>query len=287
MAANGGVADFDFALVNFAERDTSEVIGVIEIGHEHLEAVAGLGARRRNVLHDGVEERFHRAGDVFEFGLGIAQLGGTINEREIQLLIRRVQRHEEFKHLVEHFFRIGVFAVNLVDDHNRLGAGFERLAEHEARLRLRAFGGIHDEQHAVNHVHDALDLAAEVGVAGSVHDIDVVILVFEGGVFGADRNALFLFQVHRVHQAFLGRFVLVGAEGARLLEQAVHQSRFAMINVRDDGDVADVLHIVNFRPAHNAQYTRRDKGHEWESGGFAGVRIMDICRQRSSHACKS
>jgi hypothetical protein len=60
-----------------------------------------------------------------------------------------------------------------------------------------------------------------------------------------------------------------------------------MINVRDNGDVADVLHIVNFRSAHVAQYTRRDKGHEWESGGFAGLRIMEICRQRSSHACEN
>ena len=36
--------------------------------------------------------------------------------------------------------------------------------------------------------------------------------------------------------------VLVGAEGARLLEQAIHERRLAVINVRDDGDVSNVLH---------------------------------------------
>jgi hypothetical protein len=53
--------------------------------------------------------------------------------------------------------------------------------------------------------------------------------------------------------------MLVGAEGAGLFEQTIYQSRFAMINVGDDGDVADVLHIVNVRNNHVAQYTRRDQ----------------------------
>ena len=102
----------------------------------------------------------------------------------IELQIVGAELHEEVEHHVEHLMRTGVFAVDLVDDDDRLGAGFERLAQHEAGLRLRTIGGVHDEQHAVNHVHDALDFAAEIRVAGSVHDVDVVILVFEGGVLG-------------------------------------------------------------------------------------------------------
>jgi len=39
--------------------------------------------------------------------------------------------------------------------------------------------------------------------------------------------------------------VLVGAEGAGLLEQAVHERRLAVVNVRDDGDVPDMLHNLN------------------------------------------
>jgi hypothetical protein len=37
-----------------------------------------------------------------------------------------------------------------------------------------------------------------------------------------------------------------------LLEQAVHERRLAVVHVRDDGDVSNVLHIVNDRLAHNA-----------------------------------
>ncbi len=147
-----------------------------------------------------------------------------------------------FEHLVEHLLRVRVLAVDLVDDDDGLGAGFERLAQHEAGLRLRTVGGVHHQQHAVDHVHDALDLAAEIGVAGRVHDVDVVVLVFERGVLGADGDALLLLEVHRVHEAFLLGFVLVGAEGAGLFEQAIHERGLAVVHVRDDRDIANVLH---------------------------------------------
>ena len=178
----------------------------------------------------------------FEVGLGVAVPGAGVDDREIHLLVGGVERDEEVADLVEHLVRIGILAVNLVDDDDGLGAGFERLAQHEARLRLRAVRGVHHQQHAVDHVHDALDLAAEVRVAGGVHDVDVVILVFEGGVLGLDGDALLALQVHGVHDALLGGDGLVGAEGARLLEQAIHERGLAVVNVGDDGDVAYMLH---------------------------------------------
>jgi hypothetical protein len=40
--------------------------------------------------------------------------------------------------------------------------------------------------------------------------------------------------------------VLIGAKRAGLLEQAVHKRRLAVVNVRDNGDVPNVLHFVIF-----------------------------------------
>ena len=37
--------------------------------------------------------------------------------------------------------------------------------------------------------------------------------------------------------------MLVGAKGAGLFEEAIHERGLAVVYVRDDGDVADVLHI--------------------------------------------
>ena len=52
-------------------------------------------------------------------------------------------------------------------------AALERLAQHEARLRHRPFGGVDQQQAAVGHLQHALDLAAEVGVAGRVDEVDL------------------------------------------------------------------------------------------------------------------
>ena len=123
-----------------------------------------------------------------------------------------MEGNEQVEDLVEDPFRVGVFAINLIDDDDRFGARFQRFAEDEACLRLRSVGRVHHEQHAVNHAHGALDFTAEIGVAGSVHDVDVVILVFECGVLGPDRDALLALEVHRVHDPLLRRDGLVGAE---------------------------------------------------------------------------
>ncbi len=242
VEADGLVADFGDAAVNFAEGDTAEVIGVIEVGDEHLEALAGMGAGGGDVFDDGVEERGHGGAFVLEIGLGVAFLGAGVDDGEIELLVGGVEGDEEVENAVEDFVGLGVLAVDLVDDDDGLGAGFEGLAQDETGLGLRAVGGVDDEEDAVDHVHDALDFAAEVGVAGGVHNVDVVFAVFEGGVFGADGDALFAFQVHGVHDALLGGDGLVGAKGARLFEQAIHQRRLAVIDVGDNSDVANMIH---------------------------------------------
>ena len=150
---------------------------------------------------------------------------------------------EQVENRVQHFLRVGVLPVDLIDDDDGFGAGFQRLAEDEACLRLRPVGRVHHQQHAVDHAHGALDFAAEVGVAGRVHDVDMIILVFERRVLGADGDAFLAFEVHRIHDAFLVGDGLVGAKSAGLFEQAIHERRLAVVNVRDDRDVPNVLHV--------------------------------------------
>src|SRR5262249_13809669 len=58
-------------------------------------------------------------------------------------------------------------------------------------------------------------------------------------VLREDRDALLALEVHRVHDP-LGH-VLVRAEGAGLPQHRVDERRLAVIDVRHDGDVADVI----------------------------------------------
>ena len=123
----------------------------------------------------------------------------------------------------------------------------QRLAQHEAGLRQRALRGVDQQQHAVDHGQPALDLAAEVGVAGRVDDVDdghaaVGVLTVHGGVLRQDGDALFLLQVTGVHQALDGVVTAVG-QRTGLPQHRVDQGRLAMVDVRDDGDITEI-HVL-------------------------------------------
>src|SRR5207244_4417528 len=107
------------------------------------------------------------------------------------------------------------------------------------RLRQRTFTRIHEQQHAVHDLQRALHLAAEVTVAGRIHNVDLGTTVKDGGVFGEDGDAALALELVRIHYALDVR--LIGFEDSTLPEHAVNQRRFSMINVRDNRHVANRL----------------------------------------------
>ncbi len=167
-----------------------------------------------------------------------ALLGGAVNDREVELLVGGVERGEEVEDLIDDFLHAGVGLVDLVDADDRLQADLERLADDEFRLRHRAFRRVDEHDGAVDHGEDALDLAAEIGVAGGVDDVDADVLPDDRGRLGEDGDAAFLFEIVRIHDALGDALVL--AEGARLTQEAVDERGLAMVDVGDDGDVAQL-----------------------------------------------
>ena len=165
-----------------------------------------------------------------------AGAGAGVEDGKVELLFGRVEVDEQVVDLVQHFLDPRVRAVDLVDDDDRRQPALERLAQHEPGLRQRPFGGVDEQQHAVDHRQHALDLAAEVGVARGVDDVDEQVLVVDRGVLGEDRDAALALEVGVVHRA-LGD-PLVRAEDAALVQQRVDQRRLAVVDVGDDGDVA-------------------------------------------------
>ena len=105
-----------------------------------------------------------------------------------------------------------VFSVDLINDNDRLEFVLQRLAQNKARLRLRPIVRIDNKQHAVNHFHDPLDFAAEIGVTGRIDDVNSVAVPLKGRVLRANRNSFLTLEIHRIHYAFLD--LLIGAECA-------------------------------------------------------------------------
>ncbi len=149
-----------------------------------------LDLRRRDMANDELEQRRH-APVLGPGGIGChpALLGRAVEDGEIELLLGRVQRREQVEHLVGDLGRAGVGAVDLVNDHDGAKPHFERLRHHEFGLRQRPLGGVDQHQSAVDHIEDALDLAAEIGVAGRIDDIDPRIVPDQRGCLGENGNA--------------------------------------------------------------------------------------------------
>ena len=188
---------------------------------------------------DEIEQRRHAL--VFgPLGTGRhpALLGRAVQDREIELLLGRIQRREQVENLVGDFGGAGVGAIDLVDDDDGFQPHLERLDDDEFGLRQRPFGGVDQDQRAVDHVEDALDLAAEIGVAGGVDDVDAGVLPDQRSGLGQDGDAPFALQVVGIHRP-LGH-PLVLAERAGLLQQAVDQGGFAVVDVGDNGDIAQI-----------------------------------------------
>ena len=132
----------------------------------------------------------------------------------------------------------GVAPVDLVqgDDH-RQPAG-HRLHQHVAGLGQRALGGVDEEQDRVDEQQRSLDLAAEVGVARRVDDVQTDARVVDCRLLGEDRDALLALEIARVEDPVDER--LVRPERARLAEHRVDERGLAVVDVGDDGDVPEI-----------------------------------------------
>ena len=129
-----------------------------------------------------------------------------------------------------------VGTVDLVDHHDDPVTQLQRTAEDEAGLGHGALSGVHQQDDAVDHLQNTLYLAAEVGVARGIHDVDLGVAVLDGGVLGQNGDAALTLQVVGVHDAL--HRLLVLAVHAALLEHLVHQRGLAVVDVGDNGHVS-------------------------------------------------
>ncbi len=237
-APGDGLALPDRALVHTAERDPADVGGGGEVGDVRLQWRALLVLRCRDVVDQQLQQRLEILAGLVQVERRGAGFGVGVDDREVDLALVGLEVDEQLVGLVDDLFDARVGSVDLVDHEDHRQPRLQRLAQHEAGLRQWPFGGVDQQQHAVDHRQPALDLAAEVGVPGGVDDVQRDIAVAHGGVLGEDRDALLTLQVHRVHHAHGD--VLVGAEGAGLPQQRVDQRGLAVIDMGDDREIADV-----------------------------------------------
>jgi hypothetical protein len=270
--------------VQAADGDLAHVAAVLQRGDEQLRRAVGIDERRGDGVEDGIEQQRQVRPQLRRRRAGAAVGGLGVDDRELHLLLRRAQVDEQVEGGVDGVVGPGGGAVDLVDDQDDLQPLGQRLAQHKARLGHRPLNGIDQQQRAVDHVHDALHLAAEVGMAGRIDDVDRHALVVDAGVLGQDGDAALALQVVGVKDALAHRLVL--AVGVGLLQHAVDQGRFAVVDVGDDGDIADVFALNHGRSQSAKRLTQRTprdtKTAKSSSPGVFGVLLRPLSEVFSS-----
>jgi len=225
--------------------DLAFVVVVFQGGDLHQGRGVRLTGRAGELPQDGLEERRQIAGDGLRAVASAALQADGVDDREVGLLVAGAQFQEQVEGSVEGLVRAGEGAIHLVDHDDDPQAERQRLAQDEAGLGHRAFDSVDEQQRAVDHVEDALDLAAEVGVAGRVDDVDLDPVPGDGGVLGQDGDPALALQGVGVEDAFAGEGAF--PEDFGLLEHAVDQRGLAVVNMGNNGDIAEIGAYLSHR----------------------------------------
>jgi hypothetical protein len=142
-----------------------------------------------------------------------------------------------------HPVRLRVRQVDLVQDQEDFQVLFQRHVDVRQRLGLHPLRGVHDQDRSLAGAQAAGDLIGEIDVARRIDQVEDVFLPVPGGIAHADGLRLdgdppLALDVHLVEELV---HLLALRERPRSLHQAVGQRGFSVVDVGDDGKVADVL----------------------------------------------
>ena len=200
----------------------------------------GVALRRRDALDHRLQHRRH----------ALAGLG-----RDLQDVGTRAA--DDAGDLVGPLLRLGAGQVDLVEHRDDLQVVLERKESVGQSLRLHPLRGVDHQDGSLAGGQAPRDLVGEVHVARGVDEVELVLLAVLGVVvdadgLGLDGDAPLALQVHAVEH--LLAHVPLG-DGVGHLQDAVGQGRLPVVDVGDDGEVADVFEachrasILAHRPA--------------------------------------
>ena len=135
--------------------------------------------------------------------------------------------------------------VDLVDSRNNVQVGVHGERRVGNGLRLDALSGVHDEHRALASGQRTRDLVSEVDMARRIDQVELIRLTIVGVIGHAngirlDRDAALALDIHGVEQL---RLHIALVDGMGELEDAVTDRGLAMVDVRNDREVADVGNV--------------------------------------------
>ena len=132
--------------------------------------------------------------------------------------------------------------VDLVDGRHNVQIGVHGERRVRDGLRLNALRGVDNEHRALTGCQRARNLIGKVHVARRIDQIELIRLAIVGHAngIGLDRDAALALDIHGVEQL---RLHVALVDGMGELENAVTDRGLAMVDVRNNREVADVGNV--------------------------------------------
>ena len=189
--------------------------------------------------------------------------------------------------LLPYALRLGGRQVDLVQDRHDLVIVVDRLIDIGQGLGLHTLAGVHHQDRALAGGQGPADLIGEVYVAGRVHQVEDVVFAVVGPVvqphgLGLDGDAPLALQVHGIENLLLH---LPRGQPSGFLDQAIRQGRFAVVDVGDDGEVADAGKRGRHGPGLSTSASRASRPPLAQASARSGVVNHDghKCTQSFAH----
>ena len=213
----------DAAVHHANARHHAAILVVLRVEDERLQRRLRVALGCRDAIDDGVEQ-------VADTHTGL--------RRDAQDVFGRNAQHRFDLHRVA--IGVGGGQVDLVERRDDLEIVLHGQVAVGQRLRLDPLGRIDHQHHALARRQAAADLVAEVDVAGRVDEVQRVPLPVDTYVLRLDGDATLALEIHRIE--VLGAHV-AHLDGARELQDAVAQRALAVVDVGDDGEIANSFEI--------------------------------------------
>ena len=235
----------------------------LRAGGHHADGIAGLhGALKHTDIDDNALVAVVDAVEDQRLQRGIRVAGGSRNvgDDTLQHLIHiqaglgrdagRIQtgQADHVLHPLRHLVRVGAGQVDLIQDGHQFQIMLQRHIGVGQRLSFHTLRGIHHKDGTLAGGQTAADLVGKVHVARGIDEVELVGLAVLGGIVhgdsaGLDGDAALALNVHVV-QNLVFHGALVHALGQ--LQNTVRQGGFAVVNVCNDAEIADIVscHVV-------------------------------------------
>ncbi len=218
------------ALAHAHQRHDAQVVVEPGVDDQRLQRRLDLALGRGDGLHQALEHLVHAHAALGAAGHGFA---GVDTDDLLDLVLDAL--------------RIGLRQVHLVQHRHDLEALLDGGVAVGNRLRFHALAGIDHQQRTFAGRQRATDFIGEVDVTGGVDEVQLIDLavlrfVVKRDAVGLDGDAALTLQIHGVQDLSLH---FTRGETAAELDETVSQGGLAVVNVGNDGKIADMTQVTH------------------------------------------